>query len=142
MSKLDLKVNAELLIPAHELDEQASRSGGPGGQHVNKTSNRVTLRWNLRKSPTVNEEQRARLLDRLHSRLTRSGDLIVHVDGHRSRRRNLDEARERLIAILAEGLEVPLSRRPTRPSRSARRQRMDDKRHRSNLKRDRRIKDD
>ena len=142
MSKPDLKVNAELVIPAHELEEQASRSSGPGGQHVNKTSNRVTLRWNLRESTALPEEQRARLLARLDSRLTRSGELIVHVDGHRSRRRNLDEARERLVAILSEGLEVPRSRRPTRPTRAAREKRMDEKRRRSNLKKDRRIPDD
>ena len=142
MAKLDLRVGTTLLIPAHELDEQASRSGGPGGQHVNKTSSRVTLRWNLRKSRCLSEEQRFRLLDRLNARITRSGDLIVHVDGHRSRRRNLEEAQERLIEILAEALEVPRSRHPTRPSRSARRRRMDDKRHRSNLKRDRSFKDD
>ena len=142
MSKSDLTVSAELVIPAHELEEQASRSGGPGGQHVNKTSNRVTLRWNLGKSIALREEQRARLLVQLDSRLTRSGELIVHVDGHRSRRRNLDEARERLVAILSEGLEVPRSRRPTRPSRAARQKRMDQKRHRSNLKKDRRAQDD
>lgn len=142
MAKLDLRVGTKILIPAHELDEQASRSGGPGGQHVNKTSNRVTLRWNVMKSRSLNEDQRTRLLARLDARLTRSGDLIVHVDGHRSRRRNLDEARERLISILAEALEVPRARRPTAPSRAARRRRMDDKRHRSNLKRDRTFKDD
>ena len=142
MAKLDLRVGTKILIPAHELDEQASRSGGPGGQHVNKTSNRVTLRWNVMKSRSLNEDQRTRLLARLDARLTRSGDLIVHVDGHRSRRRNLDEARERLVSILAEALEVPRARRPTAPSRAARRRRMDDKRHRSNLKRDRTFKDD
>ena len=142
MAKLDLRVGTKIRIPAHELDEQASRSGGPGGQHVNKTSNRVTLRWNVMKSRSLNEDQRTRLLARLDARLTRSGDLIVHVDGHRSRRRNLDEARERLVSILAEALEVPRARRPTAPSRAARRRRMDDKRHRSNLKRDRTFKDD
>lgn len=142
MPQQDLKISAKLVIPAHELEEQASRSGGPGGQHVNKTSNRVTLRWNLRKSPTLSDEQRVRLLDRLHSRITRSGDLIVHVDGHRSRRRNLEEARERLVDILTQGLEVARSRRSTRPSRAARRKRMDEKGRRSKLKRNRSLKDD
>ncbi len=142
MPQQDLKISAKLVIPAHELEEQASRSGGPGGQHVNKTSSRVTLRWNLRNSPTLSDEQRVRLLDRLHSRITRAGDLIVHVDGHRSRRRNLEEARERLVDILTQGLEVARSRRSTAPSRAARRQRMDEKRRRSNLKRNRSLKDD
>jgi len=142
MPQQDLKISAKLVIPAHELEEQASRSGGPGGQHVNKTSNRVTLRWNLRNSPTLSDEQRVRLLDRLRSRITRSGDLIVHVDGHRSRRRNLEEARERLVDILTQGLEVARSRRSTGPSRAARQRRMDEKRRRSNLKRDRSFKDD
>ena len=142
MPQQDLKISSKLIIPAHELEVQASRSGGPGGQHVNKTSNRVTLRWNLSESPILSDEQRARLLDRLRSRITRTGDLIVHVDGHRSQRRNLEEARERLVDILAQALEVARSRHSTGPSRGARQRRMDEKRRRSDLKRNRRLKDD
>lgn len=123
------------MIPAKELQQQASRSGGPGGQHVNKTSNRVTLRWNVRSSQALDETQRERLMNRLAARLTRSGELVVHMDGHRSRVRNLEDARTRLAEAVASALEVPLSRRPTRPTRAARERRMEDKRRRSDLKR-------
>ena len=142
MSQSDLEVSDGLIIPARELQQQASRSGGPGGQHVNKTSNRVTLRWNIRRSGVLDEAQRARLLARLDSKLTRSGELVIHVDGHRSRTRNLDQARARLAAAVALGLDVPRSRRPTRPTRAANLRRIDNKRHRSNLKRRRRPYDD
>ncbi|MFP6639784.1 MAG: alternative ribosome rescue aminoacyl-tRNA hydrolase ArfB [Myxococcota bacterium] len=142
MSQPDLEIGGGVVIPANELHQQASRSGGPGGQHVNKTSNRVTLRWNVRHSEVLDDAQRERLLDRMGSRLTRSGELVIHVDSHRSRMRNLEDARARLAQAVAASLEVPLSRRPTRPSRAARERRMDDKRRRANLKRIRSSQDD
>ena len=142
MSQPDLEVGGGVVIPAKELHQQASRSGGPGGQHVNKTSTRVTLRWNVRDSDVLDDRQRERLLIRLGSRLTRSGELVVHVDGHRSRMRNMEDARARLAEAVATGLEVPLSRRPTRPTRAARERRIDDKRRRGSLKRIRGSQDD
>lgn len=142
MSQPDLEVGGGVVIPAKELHQQASRSGGPGGQHVNKTSTRVTLRWNVRDSDVLDDRQRGRLLTRLGSRLTRSGELVVHVDGHRSRMRNMEDARARLAEAVATGLEVPLSRRPTRPTRAARERRIDDKRRRGSLKRIRGSQDD
>ena len=101
MSELDLAVTRRLVIPAREIAESASRSSGPGGQHVNKSNTRVTLRWNIRQSSVLGEAERARLLHRLGPALTREGELVVHADGERSRARNLAAARRRLAERVA-----------------------------------------
>ncbi|MAI77575.1 MAG: aminoacyl-tRNA hydrolase [Deltaproteobacteria bacterium] len=140
MSDQDLRVTERVTISAHELRQEASRSGGPGGQHTNKTSTRVTLRWNALLSRSLDDPSRQILITALSAKLTRSGDVVVHVDDYRSRKRNLDLARERLAKIIADGLKVARSRRPTRPSRAARERRMNAKRQRSSRKRERNLK--
>jgi len=142
MAATDLEIGGGLVIPAAELRESASRSSGPGGQHVNKTSTRVTLRWNVLRSETLSERTRARLVERLGARLTRGGDIVVHVGDERSRERNRRVARERLAEWLADALRVPRVRVETRPSRGAREQRLRAKRVRSDVKRSRRRVDD
>ncbi len=134
----DLRVQPGLVIPAAELRESASRSGGPGGQHVNKTSTRVTLRWNLDDSDCVTAAQRTRLRRRLGSRLTQSGDVVVHARRHRSQARNRVLARERLAELLREALAPRRPRVPTRPTRASKERRLEAKRRRSTLKRLRR----
>lgn len=124
----DLPLGGGNRIPAAELVELASRSGGPGGQHVNTSSTRVTLRWNLRETRGLKPEARARALERLATRLTRDGDLVLHASSHRSRHRNRLDARERLQALVAEALRVEAVRRPTKPSRAAKSRRVDTKR--------------
>lgn len=121
-------------IPASELVEQASRSGGPGGQHVNTSSTRVTLRWNLRETRGLRPEARTRALARLATRLTRAGEIVLHADNHRSRRRNQQDARERLQALVAEALVVEKPRRATKPTRASRGRRLDAKRRRGDSK--------
>lgn len=138
MSGRDLRVRADLVIPGEEIEETASRSSGPGGQHVNKASTRVTLRWNLRESSAVGPVRRARLHARLGARVTRAGELIVHASRHRSRARNRELARERLAELVRDALRVPRKRVATRPSKGAKTRRLDTKRHRSKVKRERR----
>jgi len=139
----DLPVQPGLVIPGPELREAASRSGGPGGQHVNKTSTRVSLRWNALESAALDPAQRARLLRRLGGRLTRSGDLVVHARRHRSRARNRELARERLAELVRDALATRRPRRPTRAGRAARERGLAAKRRRGSLKRARaRIRDD
>ena len=119
-SRRDLRVRVDLVIPADELREAASRSGGPGGQHVNKTSTRVTLRWNVTASSCLTASQRRRLREKLGGRLTRTGDLVVNSDRTRSRARNREYARNRIVEIVSAGLARPLPRRPTRPTKASR----------------------
>jgi ribosome-associated protein len=133
----DLEIGGGIVIPANELRESASRSSGPGGQHVNKTSTRVSLRWSVSGSEALGPAQRARLIDRLGARLTRAGDLVVHAEGSRSRTRNREAARERLAELVADLLRVPRVRRPSRPSRGAREDRMRSKKRRADVKRGR-----
>jgi ribosome-associated protein len=134
----DLPVRGRLVIPAAELRESASRSSGPGGQHVNKTSTKVTLRWSPAGSAALGPLQRERLLERLAERLTRSGDLVVHAQRFRSRSRNRALARERLAGLVREALAERRPRQATRPGRAAREERLSAKRRRSEAKRRRR----
>ena len=124
----DLSLGGSNRIPASELVELASRSGGPGGQHVNTSSTRVTLRWNLRDTRGLRPEAKARALARLANRLTREGEIVLHASRHRSRHRNRQDARERLQRLVVAALVVETPRRPTKPTRAAKNRRLDSKR--------------
>ncbi|HOX25350.1 MAG TPA: alternative ribosome rescue aminoacyl-tRNA hydrolase ArfB [Candidatus Krumholzibacteria bacterium] len=138
----DLAVEPGLTIPAAELQVVASRSSGPGGQHVNTTETRVQLRWNVLESQVLAEEQKERLARRLAARLSAEGVLTVACDTHRSQRRNRDEARERLAALVRASLHTPRPRRPTQVPRAAREARLERKRRQAAVKRRRRRLDD
>jgi ribosome-associated protein len=133
-----LEITPALLLPLAELDYRATRSGGPGGQHVNTSSTRVELWWDVRSSPALTEDQRARLLERLSRRLDGEGRLRVVASESRSQLRNREAATERLRELVAFALAVPKPRKRTRPSRAAKAARLEAKRRRSALKRDRR----
>jgi len=132
-----LAVNDSLSIPRNELDVRVSRSSGAGGQHVNKTSSRVEIFWNIPASRALTDEQRARLLDRLSSRLTTEGSIRVVASDMRSQSRNRDLAEERLAELVRRSLMVPRKRKPTRPTRAAKEARLESKKRQSNKKRDR-----
>jgi ribosome-associated protein len=134
----DIPIRAGLVIPAWEVVELASRASGPGGQHVNKSSTRVTLKWSPGDSSVLTEPQRKRLLVALRSRLTREGELVVHADRERSRRRNQDAARQRIAELVRDGLEVPRHRRATAPTRGSKLRRKETKQQRGSLKKQRR----
>ena len=138
----DLPLSGGNRIPGAEIAELASRSSGPGGQHVNTSSTRVTLRWNLRESHGIHSDAKARLIARLRPRLTRAGVLIVHADRHRSRERNREMARERLRELVETALYQEPPRRPTVPSRASKRRRIEAKRHRGRVKNQRRIREE
>jgi ribosome-associated protein len=133
-----LPVSAELLLPLSELEFRATRSGGPGGQHVNTSSTRVEVWWDVAQSPTLTPAQRDRLLARLASRLDGSGRLRLVSSTSRSQLRNKDEVTERLRELVAEALVIPKIRKRTKPSRAAKAARLEGKRRRSARKRDRR----
>ena len=137
MNPDDLVVRRDLVLPGEELAVATSRSGGPGGQNVNKVETRVTLRWNVRTSRALSEPQRARLLSRLASRLTGAGELLVHVDESPSQAQNRALARVWLADIVREALLVPKVRRPTRPTRGSQKRRVQGKKRRSDVKKGR-----
>jgi ribosome-associated protein len=135
MRRERLEVRSDLRIPDSELDEQASRASGPGGQKVNKTSSRVTLRWSVATSEALSERQRARLLERLGARLTRAGELVLHAQSSRSQARNREHARARLVELVRGALAERTPRRPTAPTRGSRERAQTAKRSRSAQKR-------
>ncbi|MDH4046362.1 MAG: alternative ribosome rescue aminoacyl-tRNA hydrolase ArfB [Gemmatimonadota bacterium] len=129
-------------VPDTEIDIRATRAGGPGGQHVNKASTRIEVVWNVAASPSLTDDQRARLLATLESRLDSRGRLRVVADASRSQRRNLAAATERLQEIVRDALRVPKPRKKTRPSKAAVERRLQAKRQRADRKRHRRPTDD
>lgn len=138
----DIEIKPGVVIPGHELTESHSRSGGPGGQHVNTTSTKITLRWSVAHS-SIRQWARDRLLTALSSRLTQDGELVIHSAGHRSQLRNRQEARERLAATVAAALVVQRTRRPTRPTWGSQRRRVDGKKRQGDKKRGRgRVRDE
>lgn len=137
----DIVVTPRLTIPAGELAIAFSRSGGPGGQNVNKVASKVELRWNPTTSTALAADDRGWLLTRLGRRLTLDGTLIVTSTLTRDQLKNRDDAAAKLALIVRTALDRPKQRRATRPSRASKRRRVDDKRHRSDIKRGRRVDD-
>jgi ribosome-associated protein len=135
----NLRVNSRLVIPAGELNERFSRSSGPGGQSVNTADTRVELSFDIGRSGSLSEPARERALNRLGSRLS-DGVLTVTASEQRSQLMNRQAARARLAELLREALAPPPRPRvPTKPSRTARERRMQDKRRRAETKRNRRF---
>lgn len=129
-----------LVIPGEELFERFSRSSGPGGQGVNTTDSRVELSWKLSGSSALTDAQRQQLEDRFGGRLV-DGVLTIAASEHRSQRQNRTAARARLATLIGDGLTPSTLRRPTRPSRSSTRRRLDAKTRRGDLKSGRRRPD-
>jgi len=133
-----IPITDSLSIPVDELTFRFSRSGGPGGQNVNKRDTRVELVFDVAGSPSLDERQRARATDRLRKKLDSSGHLHVVVSDERSQFQNRELAIERFQAVMAEALKPPPpARRKTKPSAGATQRRLDEKIRRSRIKRDR-----
>jgi ribosome-associated protein len=133
-----LEITPALRLPLSELDYRASRSGGPGGQHVNTSSTRIEVWWDVAGSPSVTPEQRAQLLERLGPRLDSSGRLRLVSSGSRSQLRNREDVTERLRSVVAAALAVRKKRKATKPSRAAKAARLEAKRRRAKIKQHRR----
>jgi len=134
----DVVIDRRLVIPAAEIDTAFARSGGPGGQNVNKVASKVELRWIPGESAAVrsslHEHDRSWLLARLQSRLTNAGELIVTSTLTRDQAKNREDALSKLATIIREAMIRPKTRRPTRPTRGARERRLQTKRHNSDRK--------
>lgn len=121
-----------------EVHYQTSRSSGPGGQHVNKTETRVELRWNLYASSVFTDDERSRLQLHLAKRLTADGWLILTSEETRSQVKNKEIVTNRFLMLIEQNLKVQKKRLPTRPTRSSRENRIQSKKHRSQVKANRR----
>jgi ribosome-associated protein len=132
-----IPITEDLAIPDEEVSFVTSRSGGPGGQNVNKLETRVTLRFDLAGSPSLPEEQKARLRERLATRITKDGVLQVTSQRHRTQAANREAAVERFAELLRENLREEPPRKKTRPSRAAKARRLEEKRRQSQRKRER-----
>jgi len=133
-----LAVNESLSIPRSELDVRVSRSSGAGGQHVNKTSSRVEVFWNVLASRALDESQRNRLREKLSSRMTTDGSIRVVASDMRSQTRNRELAEERLVDLVRRALIVPKKRRATKPTHASREARLESKKRHSTKKAERR----
>ena len=132
-----LVITPDLSLPLSELEYRASRSGGPGGQHVNTSSTRVEISWDLAASPSLTSAQRLQLLERLGPRLDSAGQLRLVSSSTRSQLRNKEDVTARLQQIVAGALAVRKKRKATKPSRAAKAARLEAKRRRAATKQQR-----
>ena len=132
-----IAVTPAISIDEDELQESFVLASGPGGQNVNKVSSAVQLRFDVARSPSFDDTVRARLTALAGQRLTKDGVLVITARAHRSQERNRAEALERLVELIRRAAVPPKPRRATKPSRAAKRRRLDLKKIRSNLKRTR-----
>lgn len=130
-----LVVSDDLFIPRSELTYRATRAGGPGGQHVNTSSTRVELVWDVASTPSLTDAQRNRITEKLGNRISQEGLLQLSDASTRSQHRNREAVTERLVELLAEALVVPKPRKKTRPSRASKERMLKAKKRRGEVKR-------
>jgi ribosome-associated protein len=129
-----IRVNAQISIDEREIEESFVRASGPGGQNVNKLATAVQLRFDVRGSPSLSAETRARLERLAGTRLTRDGVLVIIAQRHRTQARNRADARERLIDLIRRAATLPIKRRATRPTKASRERRIEGKKRRAGIK--------
>jgi ribosome-associated protein len=133
-----LDVTGTISIPRAELQYRATRAGGAGGQHVNTSSTRIEVIWNVAGTRALDDEARARVASKLASRLDSEGNVRVVSSARRSQAQNLEAAEARLAELVRGALVVPRRRKPTKPTRASKEARLDAKKKRSEAKRRRR----
>ena len=130
-----IRITDQISIDESELTETFVRASGPGGQNVNKLATAVQLRFDVRHSPSLPADVRARLAALVGRRLTRDGVLVIIAQRHRTQERNREDARTRLIELIRQAAVPPKRRRPTRPTAASRERRIESKKRRSGVKR-------
>jgi ribosome-associated protein len=132
-----LRVNDDLAIPLAEIRYRATRSGGPGGQHVNTSSTKIELEFDVAGSAALTDAQRARIQERLANRIDGAGVLRLSSSGSRSQLQNREDATERLARLIADALKERKRRRKTKVPRAAKEARLNEKKRRGRTKKQR-----
>ena len=130
-----IRVTPTISIDEREIEESFVRASGPGGQNVNKLATAVQLRFDVRRSPSLPDDVRARLERLAGTRLTRDGVLLIIAQRHRTQGRNREDAMERLLDLIRRAAVAPRRRRPTKPTRASRERRVEAKKRRAGVKR-------
>ncbi|MCX6038385.1 MAG: alternative ribosome rescue aminoacyl-tRNA hydrolase ArfB [Chloroflexi bacterium] len=135
-----LQITPTLSIPGDELTCTFVRASGPGGQNVNKVATAVQLRFDVRNSPSLTEEVKARLVKLAGNKMTQDGVLVIEAKRYRAQEQNRSDAEQRLTALIQKALFKPKRRRPTRPTMASQMRRVDSKKRRGAVKRIRQSK--
>jgi len=130
----DIPIKNDIAIHYHELEITTSRSGGPGGQHVNKTETRITIHWNVKETAAFPESLKERILENLGSRVTADGYLVIHNSESRSQLQNKKNALESLATIVRKALLVPKKHIKTKVPKKEKEKRLQEKKRRGDLK--------
>ena len=129
-----LEISERIQIADHEIIERAIRASGPGGQHVNKVSTAIELRFFIWACAAIPDEIKQRLAKKRDKRITESGEIIIQAQRFRSQERNREDARARLVSLIQSALVAPKPRLATKPTRASQRRRLDDKRANASVK--------
>lgn len=129
-----IRLGGGVSIPEEELEVSFARSGGPGGQHVNTSSTKVELRFDLAGTPSLDTTQKQRVQAALGGRITKEGVLVLTSSEHRSQTRNREAAVARFVSLVSDALRPPRQRRRTRPTRRSKERRLEAKRQQSQKK--------
>ena len=133
-----LEVNDNIRIPAAELNFSFARSGGPGGQNVNKVNSKAVMHWDATTSTALPPAVQQRFLDRYRNRMTKDGVLVMQSQRYRDQARNIEDCMNRLRQMVLDVLVAPVKRRPTRPSKGAKQRRLQSKKETAQKKQMRR----